>query len=432
MESTGKIFALVDINNCYVSCERVFNPSLNNKPVIVLSNNDGCAVARSQEAKDLGIKMGVPLFKIRDIVVQNDVQVLSSNYALYAEMSRRFMKVLSEFVGSGEQEVYSIDECFLDLTTHAAHYDLTEYAQQIRHRILSWLGLPVCIGLGRSKTEAKMANHIAKKNPYLNGICNLVEMDYCATESLYSNIEVGEVWGVGRNNAKRLNSMNIVTVLDFVQADPQRIREQFSVVLQRSVLELQGLSCLELEQVSKAKQQIIASRSFGQRVYNLSDLKEAITSYSQDAVTRLRREGLLCGCLIGFVQSNRFEANKPFYNRSLSMALAEPTDNVLVLTKLATTIVEKLYAKDVPFKKCGVILTCLESKKNHVYDLFSDSEKLEQSDRLMHSMEAIQERFGKSKLAIGASMMPNRVWSMSRDQLSKNYFKWDQLLTIKN
>lgn len=156
-----KIYALVDINNCYVSCERVFNPSLNNKPVIVLSNNDGCAVARSQEAKDLGIKMGVPLFQIKDIVEQHKVQVLSSNYALYAEMSRRFMKVLSDFVAPQEQEIYSIDECFLDLTAHLGNYDLTDYTQQIRHRVFSWLGLPVCIGIGRSKTEAKLANHIA-------------------------------------------------------------------------------------------------------------------------------------------------------------------------------------------------------------------------------------------------------------------------------
>ena len=179
MEYKKKVYALVDINNYYVSCERVFNPSLNNKPVIVLSNNDGCAVARSQEAKDLGIKMGVPLFQIKDIVERHNVQVLSSNYALYAEMSRRFMKILSEFVSPKEQEVYSIDECFLDLTAYTENYDLTEYVQQMRQRILSWLGLPVCIGIGRTKTEAKLANHIAKKNAYLNGAYNLIAMDPC-------------------------------------------------------------------------------------------------------------------------------------------------------------------------------------------------------------------------------------------------------------
>ena len=170
MENQNKIFALVDINNCYVSCERVFNPSLNNQPVIVLSNNDGCAVARSQEAKDLGIKMGVPLFQFKDLVEQHNITVLSSNYALYAEMSRRFIKVLAEFVTPQEQEIYSIDECFLDLTAYASNYDLTAYAHLILDRLTRWLGLPACIGIGRTKTEAKMANHIAKKNSYLKGV----------------------------------------------------------------------------------------------------------------------------------------------------------------------------------------------------------------------------------------------------------------------
>ena len=241
------IYALVDINNCYVSCERIFNPSLNNKPVIVLSNNDGCAVARSQEAKDLGIKMGVPLFQIKDIVEQHQVQVLSSNYALYAEMSRRFMKVLSDFVSPKEQEIYSIDECFLDLTAHAENYDLTDYAQQIRQRIFSWLGLPVCIGIGRSKTEAKLANHIAKKNAYFNGVCNLVSMDPCSAETLHQAIDVGEIWGIGRKHSKKLNSLGIHSVMDFVLASPLMIRDQFSVVMHRTLLELHGLACIELE-----------------------------------------------------------------------------------------------------------------------------------------------------------------------------------------
>lgn len=279
MSTPHKIIALIDINNCYVSCERVFNPSLNNKPVIVLSNNDGCAVARSQEAKDLGIRMGVPLFQIKDIVEQHKVQVLSSNYALYAEMSRRFMKVLSDFVTPSEQEIYSIDECFLDLTAYAENYDLTEYAHNILERLLHWLGLPACIGIGRSKTEAKMANHIAKKNSYLKGVCNLLSMDYCAVESLYEAIEVNEIWGVGRKHSKKLNSMNIYYVMDFVMASPLMIRDQFSIVMHRTLLELHGVSCIELEQTPQAKKQIIASRSFGQRIYHIDDLKEAMSLY---------------------------------------------------------------------------------------------------------------------------------------------------------
>lgn len=431
MEYKNKIYALVDINNCYVSCERIFNPSLNYKPVIVLSNNDGCAVARSQEAKDLGIRMGVPLFQIKDIVERHQVQVLSSNYALYAEMSRRFMKVLSDFVSPKEQEVYSIDECFLDLTAHAENYDITEYAQQIRQRILSWLGLPVCIGIGRTKTEAKLANHIAKKNAYLKGICNLVSMDPCSAETLYQSIEVGEIWGIGRRHSKKLDSMSIHTVMDFIQAPPLMIRDQFSIVMHKTLLELHGVACIELEYTPPVKKQIISSRSFGQRIYHIDDLKEAMSIYVLDAVSRLREEQLLCGCLIGFVQSNPFDSSKPFYNKSLSLALPEPTDNLLVLSKLATAMIDGLYAKDIAFKKCGVILTCLEPKSNHIYDMFADSKHIEISNALMDSLERIHGKFGKSKLALGAGMIPNRRWSMCRDRLTQNYFKWDQLLLVK-
>ncbi|MCO8068821.1 MULTISPECIES: Y-family DNA polymerase [Acinetobacter] len=431
MEYKKKVYALVDINNCYVSCERVFNPSLNNKPVIVLSNNDGCAVARSQEAKDIGIKMGVPLFQIKDIVERNNVQVLSSNYALYAEMSRRFMKILSEFVSPKEQEVYSIDECFLNLTAYAENYDLTEYVQQMRQRILSWLGLPVCIGIGRTKTEAKLANHISKKNAYLNGVCNLIAMDPCSVETLYQAIEVGEIWGVGRKYSKKLNGMGIHTVMDFVQSPPLMIRDQFSIVMHRTLLELQGVSCIELEHTPPSKQQIISSRSFGQRIYHIDDLKEAMSLYVMDAVKRLREDQLLCGCLIGFVQSNPFDSSKPFYNKSLSLALPEPTDNLLVLSKFTTAMIDGLYAKDIAFKKCGVILTCLEPKGSHMYDMFADRKTIEIGDTLMDSLERIHSRFGKDKLALGASMLPNRRWTMSRDQLTQNYFQWDQLLVVK-
>ncbi|KRI50765.1 Y-family DNA polymerase [Acinetobacter pittii] len=431
MDCKSKVYALVDINNCYVSCERIFNPSLNVKPVIVLSNNDGCAVARSQEAKDLGIKMGVPLFQIKDIVEKHQVQVLSSNYALYAEMSRRFMKVLSDFVAPQEQEIYSIDECFLDLTAHFGNYDLTDCAQQIRQRVFSWLGLPVCIGIGRSKTEAKLANHIAKKNAYFNGVCNLVSMDPCSAENLYQAIDVSEVWGIGRKHTKKLNSMGIHSVMDFVLASPQMIRDQFSIVMQRTLLELHGVACIELEHSPPAKKQIVASRSFGQRVHQIDDLKEAISKYVMDAVGRLRDDKLLCGCLIGFVQSNPFDTAKPFYNKSLSFALPEPTDNLLILSKIATAMINELYAKDVAFKKCGVILTCLEPKQSHVYDLFTDIRRIELSDGLMDSLDDIHRKYGKSKIALGASQMPNRNWNMSRDRLTQNYFKWDELLTIK-
>ncbi|WP_151813554.1 Y-family DNA polymerase [Acinetobacter ursingii] len=425
-----KIFALVDVNNCYVSCERVFNPNLNNKPVIVLSNNDGCAVARSAEAKALGIKMGVPLFQIKDIVRKYNVQVLSSNYALYAEMSRRFHSILREFVTETEQECYSIDESFLDLTAYYENYDLTEYSKSMRDRISKWIGLPVCVGIGNSKTESKIANYIAKKNPKFNGICNLVNMDLCSKEHLFSEIDVSEVWGVGRKHSKKLQTMNINTVLDLACTDHNFIRKQFSVVMQRTVMELQGISCIDIEHSPPAKQQIIASRSFGKRITELEDLKQAIVFYVQDAFKRLRDDNLLCGCLIAFAQSNPFDKSKPFVNKSMSFAFPEPTDNLLEMSNYASKMIEAIYHKGVEYKKCGVILTCLEPKASHTFDLLTDMEKIAKIERLMKSYESVHEKYGKHKLALGASQINGRNWTMTRDQLSINPFSIKTLLKV--
>ncbi|MFJ1518448.1 DUF4113 domain-containing protein [Acinetobacter sp. ABJ_C1_1] len=425
-----RIFALVDVNNCYVSCERVFRPELNNRPVIVLSNNDGCAVARSQEAKDLGIKMGVPLFQIRDIVERHNVVVLSSNYTVYAEMSRRFMNILRTYVTESEQEVYSIDECFLDLTAYINNYDLTTYCQHMKERIWRWIGLPVCIGIGRSKTEAKIANHIAKKNKAFDGVCNLVAMDPCNKESYLASIDVSEVWGVGRQHSKKLNGMGIHTVLDLACTEPREMQKHFSIVMARTVYELQGISCIEIEHTPPSKKQIISSKSFGQRVTNLFDLQEAISLYMQNAVTRLRKDRLLCGCIIVFAQSNPFDKNKPFFNRSLSMPMSVPTDNILKMVQVATFLIRHLYARGIEYKKCGVILTGLEPKDTFTYDLLTDWDKVEKDESLMTTLEKVVEKFGKHKIAVGSCRLPNRGWSMTRDKLTQNYFSWEGLPKI--
>ncbi len=430
MKQNNKIFALVDVNNCYVSCERMFNPSLNDKPVIVLSNNDGCAVARSQEAKDLGIKMGVPLFKIKDIVQQHNVQVLSSNYALYAEMSRRFHKILLDFVTESEQEIYSIDECFLDLTAYESLFDLTDYAHQMRDRIQKWIGLPVCVGIGRSKTQAKIANHMAKKGRRFGGVCNLVGMDKRHQDHFFSIIDVSEVWGVGRKHTKKLQSMGINTVQDLACSNPQQMKKLFSIVMARTVSELQGVSCIEIEDSPESKKQIVASRSFGSRVTELDDLKEAISMYAQDACRRLRNDKSLCGCILVFVQSNPFDPNVPFYNKSVSFTFPEPTDSAIDLVKAATIMIHHVFKAGIKYKKCGVILTCLEPKSGHTYDLLTDMEEIEKKERLMQALDSVNDRFGRRKLGIGSCYVPGRNWSMSRDQLSKNPFTWDGLLQV--
>ncbi|WP_109067392.1 Y-family DNA polymerase [Acinetobacter baumannii] len=432
MKHENKVFFLIDVNNMYVSCERVFAPSLNDKPVIVLSNNDGCAVARSNEAKSLNIKMGVPLFQIKDIVQQHNVIVLSSNYAMYAEMSRRFHTILASYVTAEEVEPYSIDECFVDFTAYEKNFDLEKVGQQMRQQIWKWLGLPVCVGIGRSKTEAKIANHIAKKNPGFNSVCDLVNMDPCNKEYYFAQIDVSEVWGVGRKHAKKLQGMGINTVLDLACAEPREMQKRFSIVMARTIYELQGISCIEIEHTPPSKKQIVASRSFGGRVTELTNLKEAISMYAQDACKRLRDEGLLCGCMIAFVQSNPFDPNVPFYNKSITGSFSEPTDCAVDFVRAATRMLNEIYKEGIKYKKCGVVLTGLEPKSGHTYDLLTDFEIIEKKEQLMRAMDSIHSKFGKKKVGVGPCFIPNRNWSMSRDKLSKNPFKWDELLTIYN
>lgn len=430
MRSENKIYALIDVNNCYVSCERVFNPKLNNRPVIVLSNNDGCAVARSQEAKDLGIKMGVPLFQIKDIVEKHNVEVLSSNYKVYAEMSKRFHSILADYVAPGEHEIYSIDECFLDLTTYEHKFDLTEYAQDMRERISKWIGLPVSIGIGRSKTEAKIANHMAKKAKRFSGVCNLVSMDPKHKDYFFSLIDVSEVWGVGRQHSKKLHAMGVHTVQDLTRTEPRNMKSLFSIVMAKTVAELQGISCIEIEHAPPAKKQIISSRSFGQRVTDKESLSEAMSDFLQSAVKRLRAENSLCGCVIAFAQSNPFDKDKPFYNKSISIGFDEPTDSAAIINKAVMANMHQLFKEGIEFKKCGVIFTGIESKATYIHDLLVDSETIEKYEKLQLSIENVKSRFGENKLSIGPCKMANRKWSMSRDRLTQDYFSWDGMLVI--
>lgn len=426
-----KIYALIDINNCYVSCERLFQPSLNHRPVVVLSNNDGCVVSRSQEAKNIGIKMAAPLFQIKNLIEKHQVTVLSSNYAVYAEMSKRFNQVIQSFVHTKDTEIYSIDETFIDLTSYQ-NLDLNQFTLQIKETLWRWLSLPVCIGIGFSKTEAKLANHIAKKYSHYQGICNLVEMDPSIKESIFSDLPVGDIWGVGKQQNKKLHSLGIRTVLDLALTNPNFIEKQFSVILKRTVLELTGISCIELEQISHTKKQIISSKSFGTRVTDLTALAEAMSDYLQNAVHRLRQENSLCGCIIAFAQSNPLDTHHPYYHKSIHLSLPEPTDSAVYINKFLQTAISELYCEGIEFKKCGVILTAIEEKSQHNRGLLFDDTTLEKCEVLQDTLSKIQEKFGSKTLAIGTCKIPNRTWAMQRQYLSPNYFSWDGLLTIKD
>lgn len=426
-----RVFFLVDVNNCYVSVERVFNPKLNGQPVVVLSNNDGCVVARSQEAKQLGIKMGVPIFQIRDIVQHKNVVVLSSNYAVYGEMSRRFHNILADFVSHESHELYSIDESFLELTTYRNIYDLNWCAREIKERLWSWIGLPVCVGIGRTKTEAKAMNHIAKTFPHLKGICNAFDIAE-VKNSVYQGIDVGEVWGVGRQHKKKLQQMNINTIYDLMMAPPSHIEKLFSVVMKRTVLELNGIACIDIEHTPPSRKQIISSKTFGNKITSKNDLKEAIARRTQEAFTRARSDNVLTGCIMAFAHSNPFDQSKQYYKKDYTASFVVPTDDLRELVRAATGMIDHIYKEGVEFKKCGVILTGLEHKDSYNYDLLTDYSDLERTEKLMKTIETVQKNFGKTKIGFGASMFNNRLWNLSANHKTQNYFSFDGLLKINN
>lgn len=421
------VFALVDCNNFYASCERVFNPKLEKKPIVVLSNNDGCVVARSNEVKALGIKMGVPWFKIADEADRKGIIALSSNYALYGDMSDRVMTVLGDF--TTQQEIYSIDECFLGLDG-LTHLDLVAYGQQIRRRVKQWTGIPVSVGIASTKTLAKLANHVAKKRPEYAGVCDFNRFSSREFDLLLSGIEVGEIWGVGPRITRQLQAMGIKTVLDLKQADAQHIRQQFSVVLERTVAELNGVACIELELAGQNKQQIMSSRSFGMPVTTLQDMREAVSSYVTRATEKLRHQGSVAGSVCVYVQTNPFKENEPQYQRSIVVPLAKPTDDTLLLVRAALDGLETIFAVGYRYKKAGVLLSGLESKATLMRTLFDDVEAESKSSSLMRVIDAINARMGKDMVGSAAAGI-RQPWKMRRERKSPSYTTcWDELPVI--
>ena len=417
-------FALIDVNNFYVSCERVFNPALIGIPVVVLSNNDGCAVARSNEAKALGVPMGAPWFKFKDLAQKYGIVALSSNYGLYADMSNRVMNILREF--SPDQEIYSIDESFLDLTEFQSR-DLIEYGQQMRRRILKWTGLPVCVGIGSTKTLSKLANHCAKKRAVFNGVCNFNAMSATELNELLSQIEVGEIWGVGRKLAPKLQALGYNTVLDLKRANPEALRQQFSVVMQKTIHELNGIICIEMEEIAPPKKQIVSSRSFGQAVYDYNSLAESITLYMSRAAEKLRKQQYYAGSAYVFIRTSEFKPEHPYYSNGMTISMPSPTDDTRQLVNVVLWGLKQIYKPNIKYAKAGVMLSELVPSEGVQTDLFSQLHASPKSKALMAAMDKINRKMGKESVKL-ASEGFKRPWKMRQENKSPCYTtRWEDL-----
>jgi DNA polymerase V len=418
-----RAIALIDCNNFYVSCERVFQPKLEGRPVVVLSNNDGCVVSRSQEVKDLGLKMAVPWYQMKDLAKRHGIVAFSSNYSLYADLSNRVMSLLAQF--SPELEVYSIDESFLNLT--GIHTDHTQYAQQIRETIRRCVGIPVCVGIAPSKTLAKLANHVAKKNVRFGSVCDFNALAEKELDDLFATIAVGEVWGVGKRSVDKLNEMGIHSVLDLKRTPAKRLREKFSVVQERIVEELNGVACLELDDMVPDKQQIICSRSFGTLTSLLPDLEQAVVAYVSRAAEKLRQQHSLASGIQVYIRTNPHKERDPQYQQARLMPLLEPTDDTRLLCHAALHGLRQIYRAGFAYQKAGVMLTEIIPRSAKPRTLFDDVAAQQKSHALMQTLDRINRRMGSGTLKL-LGEGTDKPWAMRRENVSKRYTtEWDEL-----
>ena len=425
---TEKTFALVDCNNFYASCEKLFRPDIQHAAVVVLSNNDGCVVARSKEAKALGIKMGVPAFQIRDWLDSGQVLAFSSNYALYADMSARVMTTLEQLAPA--VEIYSIDEAFLDLTGVNYCTDLTVFGQQIRNRILQWLGISVCVGIAPTKTLAKLANYAAKKWQKTAGVVDLTAK--ARQRKLMSLLPVAEVWGIGAKLTAKLNKLGIHTALDLADASPAFMRQQFSVVVSRIVQELNGESCLELEQLAPAKKEIVSSRSFGERIICKQQMQEAISEYVSRACQKLRKERQQAKQLSVFLRTSPFSDHikDPYYANSISTSLNQPSADTRDFMSLASKLLDKIWRDGYRYAKAGVMLSDFYDDGVYQGSLFEPAPPSYHNKTLMSTIDKLNSS-GKGKIWF-ASQGIKQDWSMKRGMLSPRYTThWQELPKVK-
>ena len=420
-----RVFALADCNSFYASCERVFNPKLKNKPVIVLSNNDGCIVARTNEAKALGIKMGEPLFKAKKIIEKNNVKVFSSNYALYGSMSNRVMKILEQSFPN--IEIYSIDEAFMEILSLKKIYNYSKYAMKVRKIILKWTGIPVSIGIGETKTLAKIANQIAKDNPKTKGVFDITKIKN--KEKILKTIKVEKVWGIGNKLSKFLIKNNIHNAYEFIQQDNRWVRKNMNILGLKTKMELNGMSCYELDNNFKLRKSCCVSRSFGKKIKSLKKMSEAVSTYIIRAAEKIRNEKLVANNINLYIRTNPFNRNpNEFYVNSISIPLNFPTNNTITLNKETLTGLKKIFKKGYLYQKAGVILSGLEVQ-NIDLNLFKEDDK--RKEVLMNAFDSINQKYGKNSLRI-ASEGIEKKWLMKRSRCSSNFTtNLKDLLTVR-
>lgn len=418
------MIALCDVNNFYVSCERAFDPALWNKPVVVLSNNDGCAVSRSNEAKALGVKMAVPYFQIKSLVEQHQMIIRSSNYALYGDMSHRVDSIIARF--SNQVENYSIDESFIRFDGHE-HLDLQRHCEQLRDTIWQWLRLPVCVGLAPTKTLAKIANHCAKKNMTVNGVVQL-SSDKHITWAL-RNLPVADVWGIGKRMAKHLETIGITTAMMLRNADPKSMRKRFSVVMEKIIWELRGVPCLDFDGEPEKKKQIICTRSFGEKLTDIELLKQAITYHVTRACVTLRQQESLAHSITVCIRTAVFANNDKQYSRSITVRLPQPTNHTSAFIDAAIEGLTRIFKKGYAYKKAGIILSELSDQQTQQADLFSPMAVVD--DPLMKICDHINHRFGKGTLRSAQEGFGDQ-WTMKSEIKSPAYTtKFSEVMRVK-
>ena len=420
-------FAMVDCNNFYVSCERVFQPALEGKPVVVLSNNDGCVIARSNEAKALGIAMGEPAFKRKSFFEGNGVRIFSSNYALYGDMSARVMQVLAGF--SPEVEIYSIDESFL--LFRAMRPDrLVQIADDIRRTVHKWTGIPVCVGIARTKTLAKVANRLAKKTPASNGVWLLDEAQ--DIERQLAKIDVGDVWGIGRRYSRFLKASGIDTADKLERAPRDWVKKHLTIAGLHTVLELGQIPCIAFEEAPPPAKSLVCSRSFGARIAELESLEEALSAYVQRAAEKLRAKRLLAGVVQVFAETSRFHPD-PQYTGSGSQALAAPTSYTPILHAQALRILRRIYREGFRYQKVGVMFLELVPENNRQLSFMEPSgEERRKQQALMTLLDKANDKYGHRILTLASSGVGRKPWHMRQERKSPRYTTcWAELPLVK-